>query len=159
MSAPAAAVHPPEPSESRPTILGVSTETNDAPAAVLARVDELRALIKGYDAQYYLEDASDIGDAEYDALKDELLTLEEQHPELIKADSPTQTGGAAAAADEGGLAAADRRDGALGAVRGCHPPHAHDEPRQGHHARGDPLLGGPVAGAVGYRARRALALP
>ena len=98
MSAPAAAVHPPEPSESRPTILGVSTETNDAPAAVLARVDELRALIKGYDAQYYLEDASDIGDAEYDALKDELLTLEEQHPELIKADSPTQTVGIAPSA-------------------------------------------------------------
>ena len=98
MSAPAAAVHPPEPSESRPTILGVSTETNDAPAAVLARVDELRALIKGYDAQYYLEDASDIGDAEYDALKDELLTLEEQHPELIKADSPTQTVGTAPSA-------------------------------------------------------------
>ena len=76
----------------------MSTETNDAPAAVLARVDELRALIKGYDAQYYLEDASDIGDAEYDALKDELLTLEEQHPELIKADSPTQTIGIAPSA-------------------------------------------------------------
>jgi len=58
----------------------------------------LRALIKGYDAQYYLEDASDIGDAEYDALKDELLTLEEQHPELIKADSPTQTVGTAPSA-------------------------------------------------------------
>ena len=31
--------------------------------------------------------------AEYDALKDELLALEEQHPELVEADSPTQTVG------------------------------------------------------------------
>jgi DNA ligase (NAD+) len=64
-------------------------------AAVVARVNELRALIKGYDKQYYLEDASDVTDAEYDELKDELSSLEEQNPELVQPDSPTQVVGAA----------------------------------------------------------------
>ena len=76
----------------------MSTEYNGVPAAVLARVQELRALIKGYDAQYYLEDASDIPDAEYDALKDELFALEERYPELVEASSPTQTVGIAPSA-------------------------------------------------------------
>ncbi|MGO9406268.1 MAG: NAD-dependent DNA ligase LigA [Acidimicrobiales bacterium] len=76
----------------------MSTEFNDEPAAILARVEELRALIKGYDAQYYLEDASDIPDAEYDALKDELFALEERYPELVEASSPTQTVGIAPSA-------------------------------------------------------------
>ncbi len=95
---PLTAVHPPDASGSRPTILRVSTEFNDEPAAILARVEELRALIKGYDAQYYLEDASDIPDAEYDALKDELFALEERYPELVEASSPTQTVGIAPSA-------------------------------------------------------------
>jgi len=56
----------------------------------------LRSLIKRYDAQYYLEDASEIPDSEYDELKDELAALEEQHPELLEADSPTQLVGIAA---------------------------------------------------------------
>ena len=63
-----------------------------------ARVGELRRLLRGYDAQYYLEDDSEIPDAEYDALKDELRALEERHPELVEADSPTQTVGIAPAA-------------------------------------------------------------
>jgi len=73
----------------------VSNLESGAPADVVARVAELRRLIKGYDAQYYLEDASDVSDAEYDLLKDELFALEEQHPELVAADSPTQTVGIA----------------------------------------------------------------
>ena len=73
----------------------MSTHPDDAPEVVASRVAELRALIKRYDAQYYLEDASEIPDAEYDALKDELSRLEQQHPELVEADSPTQTVGIA----------------------------------------------------------------
>jgi DNA ligase (NAD+) len=65
------------------------------PPADRDRVAELRALIKGYDAQYYLEDASEVPDAEYDALKDELLAFEERYPELVEAGSPTQTVGTA----------------------------------------------------------------
>jgi DNA ligase (NAD+) len=73
----------------------VSTEFNGVPDAVSARVDELRALIKHYDAQYYLENASEIPDATYDALKDELFALEERYPALVEAGSPTQTVGIA----------------------------------------------------------------
>ncbi len=68
----------------------MSTDHDGVPPPAVARVAELRELIKGYDAQYYLEDASDASDAEYDALKDELLVLEERYPELVEADSPTQ---------------------------------------------------------------------
>ena len=73
----------------------MSDDRRGDPSGAAARAAELRALIKGYDAQYYLEDASDIPDAEYDALKDELLTLEDQHPELVQSDSPTQSVGIA----------------------------------------------------------------
>ncbi len=76
----------------------MSTEFNGVPDAVSARVDELRALIKHYDAEYYLENASEIPDAEYDALKDELFALEEQYPALVEAGSPTQTVGIAPSA-------------------------------------------------------------
>ncbi|HQR80786.1 MAG TPA: NAD-dependent DNA ligase LigA, partial [Actinomycetota bacterium] len=43
--------------------------------------------------EYYQKDAPTLSDAEYDALFVELQQLEEQHPELQKADSPTQTVG------------------------------------------------------------------
>ena len=76
----------------------MSNDFNGAPDAVRAQADELRALIKRYDAEYYLEDASDIPDAEYDALKDELFALEEKYPELAEASSPTQTVGIAPSA-------------------------------------------------------------
>jgi len=75
----------------------VSSDSNGVPESVAARVVELRALIKGYDAQYYLEDASEVPDAVYDALKDELSSLEEQHPDLVASDSPTLTVGIAPA--------------------------------------------------------------
>ncbi len=73
----------------------MSINEHGAPPGAVARAAELRRLIKGYDAQYYLEDASDIPDSEYDALKDELLMLEQQHPDLVEADSPTQSVGIA----------------------------------------------------------------
>jgi len=98
MGTPLSGVHPPGAHGSRPTILGVNNEFNGVPDAVRARADELRALVERYDAQYYLENASDIPDAEYDALKDELFALEEQYPELVEASSPTQTVGIAPSA-------------------------------------------------------------
>jgi len=76
----------------------VCSDSSGVPASVAARVAELRSLIKGYDAQYYLEDASDVPDAVYDALKDELVSLEEQHPGLVSPDSPTLTVGIAPSA-------------------------------------------------------------
>ena len=51
------------------------SDSSGVPASAAARVTELRSLIKAYDAQYYLEDASDVPDAVYDALKDALASL------------------------------------------------------------------------------------
>ena len=59
------------------------------------RVDELRRLIEHHNRLYYQEDRPEVTDAEYDALFRELLALEEQYPELIVADSPTQRVGGA----------------------------------------------------------------
>lgn len=53
--------------------------------------------IRRHDALYYQKDAPEIADAEYDALRQELETLEKDHPELAQGNSPTQTVGAAPA--------------------------------------------------------------
>ena len=60
-----------------------------------ARADELRRLIGHHNYRYYVLDAPDIPDAEYDRLMAELQLLEHAHPELISPDSPTQRVGAA----------------------------------------------------------------
>ncbi len=62
---------------------------------VRARVAELRAQVRHHDDLYYRRDAPEITDADYDALLAELRVLEERHPELAAADSPTRTVGAA----------------------------------------------------------------
>ena len=59
------------------------------------RIAELRAQIRFHNKQYHELDAPEIADAEYDALVRELASLEELHPDLIIADSPTQTVGSA----------------------------------------------------------------
>ncbi|MGH7591175.1 MAG: DNA ligase LigA-related protein, partial [Gemmatimonadales bacterium] len=58
------------------------------------RADELRARIDRANRQYYLADAPEISDAEYDLLLRELQALEREHPSLATADSPTQRVGA-----------------------------------------------------------------
>ncbi len=50
----------------------------------------LREEIAGHDRRYYELDDPAIPDAEYDALVRRLRSLEEQHPDLITPDSPTQ---------------------------------------------------------------------
>jgi DNA ligase (NAD+) len=55
-----------------------------------SRIEELRELIRYHNRRYYIEDAPEISDAEYDALYQELETLEGEHPELVTPDSPTQ---------------------------------------------------------------------
>jgi DNA ligase (NAD+) len=59
------------------------------------RVRELRELIEQHNHRYYVLDDPELSDAEYDRLFDELRALEEAHPELTSADSPTQRVGAA----------------------------------------------------------------
>lgn len=61
------------------------------------RIKELTKQIREHDARYYQDDTPIISDAEYDALRKELETLEAEYPELIRPDSPTQTVGAAPA--------------------------------------------------------------
>ncbi len=53
-------------------------------------IDELRVRIQRANELYYLHDAPEISDAEYDALLHELRKLETEYPELITSDSPTQ---------------------------------------------------------------------
>jgi DNA ligase (NAD+) len=60
-----------------------------------ARVDELRAIVNEALLAYHVEDDPIMSDAEYDRLYDELVALEEEHPELVIPDSPTQRVGAA----------------------------------------------------------------
>jgi DNA ligase (NAD+) len=64
--------------------------TDAALAAAKLRVEELRSQIAYHDYRYYVLDSPEISDAEYDELMRELRRLEEQHPELITPDSPTQ---------------------------------------------------------------------
>ncbi len=54
------------------------------------RAAELRKAIDYHAYRYYVLDDPEIGDDQYDALWGELKTLEEEHPELVTLDSPTQ---------------------------------------------------------------------
>ena len=58
------------------------------------RLHSLRALLERYAHAYYVCDAPEVPDAEYDRLFRELEVLEKEHPELITPDSPTQRVGA-----------------------------------------------------------------
>jgi DNA ligase (NAD+) len=73
---------------------------HDAAQAELAdakrRVDELRAQIEHHTYCYYVLDAPEITDGDFDKLMRELDALEKKHPELLSPDSPTQRVGGAA---------------------------------------------------------------
>lgn len=58
------------------------------------RAEALRREIERHNRLYYVEDAPEITDAEYDRLLRELMDLEAAHPELLTTDSPTQRVGA-----------------------------------------------------------------
>ena len=69
-------------------------------------VEELRVLreaIESHDFAYYVLADPSVPDAEYDRLMRRLEALEEAHPELIAADSPTQRIGAAPAEEFGSV--------------------------------------------------------
>lgn len=61
----------------------LATEANE-------KILHLREIINVCDHYYYVEDESLISDREYDRFFSELLELENQHPELVTPDSPTQ---------------------------------------------------------------------
>ena len=57
---------------------------------VAHRIEELRDELRRHEHLYYVLDAPEISDAEYDALTNELKRMEAAHPEFITPDSPTQ---------------------------------------------------------------------
>jgi DNA ligase (NAD+) len=61
---------------------------------VQKRLDELRETVNHHLYRYHVLDEPEISDAEFDRLFDELQALEEEHPELVTPDSPTQRVGA-----------------------------------------------------------------
>jgi DNA ligase (NAD+) len=61
---------------------------------VRQRLDELREQVDHHLHRYHVLDEPEISDAEYDRLFDALKALEEEHPDLITPDSPTQRVGA-----------------------------------------------------------------
>ena len=58
------------------------------------RVERLREEIEHHNYRYYVLDDPEISDAEYDDLKEELEAIENEYPELVTRDSPTQRVGA-----------------------------------------------------------------
>jgi DNA ligase (NAD+) len=62
----------------------------NVPGKVQERADALRELLHHHAHRYYVLDAPEIPDAEYDRLFRELQELEEQYPALLAPDSPTQ---------------------------------------------------------------------
>src|SRR5271170_5145945 len=59
-------------------------------ANLSAKIASLREQILHHEYRYYVLDDPEISDAAFDALMRELKALEAEHPELVKADSPTQ---------------------------------------------------------------------
>lgn len=54
------------------------------------QIEQLRSEIRAHDRRYYVEASSTISDLEYDRLLERLKNLEEEHPELVTPESPTQ---------------------------------------------------------------------
>ncbi len=69
------------------------------PEAAKQRIDALRELLNRYSHQYYAENASEVTDAEYDQLTQELRNLEAQFPQFSDPSSPTERVGGEVSAD------------------------------------------------------------
>lgn len=63
---------------------------NENITEVAERIAELRAEINYHSKKYYVEDAPEISDFEFDKLYRQLVDMEKKYPELITPDSPTQ---------------------------------------------------------------------
>ena len=61
-----------------------------------ARIKQLRRELTHHAKLYYVYDAPEISDYEYDMMYAELLRLEAEHPDLYDPDSPTQRVGGSA---------------------------------------------------------------
>ncbi|CAN5378363.1 NAD-dependent DNA ligase LigA [soil metagenome] len=59
-------------------------------ATASKKIEKLREEIRHHDHRYHVLDQPEIGDRDYDALFSELLSLEQEHPDLVTTESPTQ---------------------------------------------------------------------
>jgi len=59
-------------------------------SSALPKIERLREALRRHEYLYYIQDAPEIADAEYDALMRELKALEDAHPEYASEDSPTR---------------------------------------------------------------------
>ncbi|QHN04652.1 NAD-dependent DNA ligase LigA [Granulicella sp. WH15] len=62
----------------------------DGHHTVEQKIEKLREELRHHEHLYYVEDAPVLTDAQYDELMRRLKALEEEHPELVTPDSPTQ---------------------------------------------------------------------
>jgi len=67
---------------------------------VRRRWQELSEEVRAHQFRYYIKDAPIVSDADFDALFNELVALEQRHPDLKVPDSPTQLVGGAGFATE-----------------------------------------------------------
>jgi len=58
--------------------------------SIIDKIEKLRSELSQYNYEYHVLDNPTIPDTEYDMLLHELIRLEEQYPDLVTADSPTQ---------------------------------------------------------------------
>ena len=58
--------------------------------AIKEQIEQLRERIRYHEERYYVLDDPEISDYEFDALLEELKTLETVHPEFVTPESPTQ---------------------------------------------------------------------
>lgn len=66
------------------------SSADDPRALAAARIEGLRREINAHNHAYFVEDAPSLSDEAYDELMRELRRLEDEHPELVTADSPSQ---------------------------------------------------------------------
>jgi DNA ligase (NAD+) len=57
---------------------------------ILSRISELREQIRHHEERYYVHNAPEISDEQFDRLLHELERLEAEHPDFVTPDSPTQ---------------------------------------------------------------------
>jgi DNA ligase (NAD+) len=58
--------------------------------SIAQKIEALREKLRHHEHLYYVLDAPEISDAQYDAMMRELEALEKAHPEFLTPDSPTQ---------------------------------------------------------------------
>ncbi|MGS2721555.1 NAD-dependent DNA ligase LigA [Paraglaciecola aestuariivivens] len=61
-----------------------------APEQIISQLAQLKATIAEYNYQYYVLDNPSVPDAEYDRQMQALIAIEQQYPELLTQDSPSQ---------------------------------------------------------------------